>query len=121
MFDSAATYERIERFRRADREIRSEAAPSRTLLYVAIGTWLLATVGRAVTAASESSGSASRQAGVFMGTLVTTLLVVFIVRSVVRLVRRRPILSPAWTPSLFFTAAGLSLLLLASTAGRESG
>jgi len=105
----------------AGRTEKSEAAPSRTLLYVAIGTWLLATVGRAVTAASESSGSASRQAGVFMGTLVTTLLVVFIVRSVVRLVRRRPILSPAWTPSLFFTAAGLSLLLLASTAGRESG
>jgi len=97
------------------------AGSSRTLLYVAIGTWLLATVGRAVTAASESSGSASRQVGVFIGTLFATLVLVLIVRGVVRLVRRRPILSPAWTPSLFFSAAGLSFLLLASTAGQESG
>jgi len=90
------------------------------LLFVAIATWLLASLGRAVTKASESSGGAPEQAGVFMGTLVVGLVIVFVVRTVARLVRRRPILSPMWTPGLFFGAAGLSLLLVATTAGNAS-
>jgi len=96
------------------------SSPARALLWVAVATWLLLSVGRAVTAASESAGSGSRAAGAFIGGLLATVLLVFLVRSVARLVRRRPIFSPMWTPGLFFAAAGLSLLLLASTAGQEA-
>ncbi|MGH2762140.1 MAG: hypothetical protein ACRDLD_06120 [Thermoleophilaceae bacterium] len=90
-------------------------------LDVAVGLWLLASVGRAVTAANDTSGSASRQVGAFLGALLVTLIVAFVVRGLVRLVRRRPVLSPAWTPNLFFAAAGLSLLLAVLAAGREFG
>lgn len=103
--------------------VRSEpprAASSRALLIAAIGAWLLANIGRAVVAASQSSGDGARQAGAFVGALIATLLIVFVGRCVVRLVRRQPILSPLWTPSLFFCAAGLSVLLLAAAAGQES-
>lgn len=99
---------------------RSRPAPPRAPLFVAIGAWLVAGIGRAVTAAADSSGPASEQAGAFVGHLIGTVFIVFVVRSIIRLARRRPVLSPAWTPSLFVTAAVLSLLTIAGSAGQGS-
>ena len=81
---------------------------------MAIAVWLLSGVGRALAMASD----ASQPAGAFVGALVATVVIVFVVRCVVRLVRRTPPLRPVWTPSLFFIAAGLNLLLVATTAGQ---
>jgi hypothetical protein len=99
---------------------RSQDGPSRALLVVSIVVWALLSVGRALSVAGEASGGAPGQVGAFLGALLGTLLLAFLGRSVVRLLRRRPALSPLWTPSLFFTAAALSLLLLAATAGQGS-
>jgi hypothetical protein len=100
-----------------DRPIQSS---NRALLFVSIGVWLLLGIGRALLAADESTGPGSQQVGAFFGALMATLLIALAVRTVVRAIRRRPLGSPFLTPALFFSAAVLNLLLLASAAGQES-
>jgi hypothetical protein len=100
---------------------RSQDGSSRPLLIVSIVVWALLCIGRALSAASDASGGAAGQVGAFVGALLATLLLAFLGRSVVRLLRRRAVLSPLWTPSLFFIAAGLSLLLLAAAGGQGAG
>jgi hypothetical protein len=89
-------------------------------LLASIAVWALLSIGRGVSAANDASGTAPAQAGAFVGAILGTLLLAFLGRSVVRLLRRRAVLPPVWTPGLFFTAAGLSLLLLAASGGQGS-
>ena len=82
---------------------------SRSTLLAAIAAWLLLSAGSAITAASDADGDAAEAAGAFTGRMFATVLMAFVIRGVVRLMRRERFTSPAWTPALFFTAAGLSL------------
>ncbi len=90
---------------------------SRSTLLAAIAAWLLFSAGSALAAASDAEGGAAEGAGAFLGRMFATVLIAFVVRGVVRLVRREPFATPAWTPSLFFIAAVLSLLSLAGASG----
>ena len=89
-------------------------------MLVSLAVWALLSVGRGLSAANEASGAAPGHVGAFLGAILGTLLLAFVGRSVVRLLRRRAVLSPLWTPSLFFAAAGLNLLLLAAAGGQGS-
>jgi hypothetical protein len=74
-------------------------------LVVAIVLWFLlafAAMGRDAPEGSE--------AGYLIGSLVFPLLISWVVRSLFRLVRRRPVIQPAWTPGLFWGAVVLQLL-----------
>ena len=91
------------------------ARPARTLLAVAIAAWLV--LGAARTAALAAEDSGAHLAGAFVGGLLGALWLAWLVRSLVRRVRHRPVRTPGLSPSLFFIAAGLSLLTVASAGG----
>jgi hypothetical protein len=61
----------------------------------------------------DDDGSGSYKLGLLLGSLFLSLLISWIVRSVYRLIRRRPVLSPAWTPGLFFGAVVIQVLTAA--------
>jgi hypothetical protein len=88
--------------------------PRIVLLVVAILLWLLLGVGAM---ARDDDGSGSYRFGLLLGSLIASLLLSWIVRSLYRLIRRRPVLSPAWTPGLFFGAVVVQIL---SAAGNSS-
>ena len=88
--------------------------PRIVLLVVAIVLWLLLGVGAM---ARDDDGSGSYRFGLLLGSLFVSLLVAWIVRSLYRLIRRRPVIRPAWTPGLFFGAIVLQIL---SAAGNSA-
>ena len=88
--------------------------PRIVLLVVAILLWLLLGVGAM---ARDDDGSGGYRFGLLLGSLFVSLLLSWIVRSIYRLIRRRPVLSPAWTPGLFFGAVVVQML---SAAGNSS-
>ena len=91
------------------------ARPARALLPVAIAAWLLLGAGRAAALAAEDSGA--HLAGAVVGGLLGALWLAWLVRSFVRIVRGRPVRTPGLTPDLFFLAAVLSLVTVASAGG----
>jgi hypothetical protein len=80
------------------------------LLVIGIVLWVLFGVA-AMT--RDDDGSGSYKLGLLLGSLFLSLLISWIVRSVYRLIRRRPVLSPAWTPGLFFGAVVIQVLTAA--------
>lgn len=80
------------------------------LLVIGIVLWVL--FGLAAMA-RDDDGSASYKVGLLLGSLFISLLIAWIVRSVVRLIRRRPVVRPAWTPGLFFGAVVVQILIAA--------
>jgi hypothetical protein len=66
--------------------------------------------------AGDDDGSGSYKVGLLLGSLLISLLIAWIVRSVYRLIGRRPVLSPAWTPGLFFGAVVVQVLTAAGNA-----
>jgi hypothetical protein len=88
--------------------------PRIVLIIVGIVLWLLCGV-MAASAGAEEGGSYAF--GAMLGAMGIGLLISWIVRCVYRLIRRRPVIYPAWTPGLFFGAAFVALL---SAAGQLS-
>jgi hypothetical protein len=86
------------------------------LLVVSIVLWLLFGVARTAREADEASFTV----GYLLGTLGVALLVSWIVRSLYRLIRRRPVVSPAWTPGLFFGAAFVAFVNLVGASAPDS-
>jgi hypothetical protein len=82
------------------------------LLVVSIVLWLLLGVARA----AGQSDSAGEAVGFLIGSLLFPLALSWIVRALYRLIRRRPVVQPAWTPGLFFGAAVLIMLANAGNA-----
>ena len=83
------------------------------LLVIGIVLWILFGVAAM---ARDDDGSAGNKVGLMLGSLFVSLLIAWIVRSVYRLIRRRPVLSPAWTPGLFFGAVVVQVLTAAGNA-----
>jgi hypothetical protein len=83
------------------------------LLVVAVVLWILFAVS-AVTQAADETGS--YRIGAFIGRLLGSLLIAFLVRAGYRFARRRDVLRPTWTPSLFFGAALIEILAAAGAA-----
>jgi uncharacterized BrkB/YihY/UPF0761 family membrane protein len=88
--------------------------PRIVLLVIAIVLWLLFGVAAM---ARDDDGSGSYRFGLLLGSLFVSLLLSWIVRSLYRLIRRRPVLYPAWTPGLFFGAVVIQIL---SAAGNST-
>jgi len=84
-------------------------------LSLAIAVWSLFSLGAALGAAETTPGTGAAKAGAFTARLFTALILAYLIRAVWRLIRRRPVLAPAWTPALFYGAAVISLLETVST------
>jgi hypothetical protein len=82
------------------------------LLVVGIVLWLLLGIAR-MAGQSDAAGEA---VGYLIGSLLFPLAISWVIRAGYRLIRRRPVVQPAWTPGLFFGAAVLIMLANAGNA-----
>jgi uncharacterized membrane protein len=97
-------------------EPRYEFTTSRIVaIVVAIVLWVLFSLGSA-----GRQDDPSTAFGALLGSLLVSLFVSWIVRSLYRLVRRRPVLRPAWTVGLFVGAGVVALLSAAGNAAPPS-
>jgi drug/metabolite transporter (DMT)-like permease len=84
------------------------------LLVITMTLWVLLALAAT---ARDADSSAETSIGYFIGSLLFPLLIAWIVRSLYRMVRRRPVIHPAWTPGLF---TGAVILMVLQAAGNSA-
>jgi hypothetical protein len=86
-------------------------------LVIGVALWVLLGVGAM---ARDEDADSSYRIGFLLGSLLMSLVFAWIVRSLARLILRRPVMQPAWTPSLFWIAVVFQLLSAAGNADTTS-